>query len=71
MSFAGVVLKQAEAEAAGFDADGVVDGGVVGAAVEDVECDAVFLDGIAGAGEGVLDDVAKEELAAVSADEAP
>jgi len=70
VTFAGVVLQEAGAEAGCFDAYRVVDGGVVGAAAEDVAGDAVFLERLVGVGEGTLDDVAKEELAAVSAGEA-
>lgn len=69
-AFAGVVVAEAGAKATGLDANGGVDGGVVGGvAIEDVEGDAVFLEWIAGVVEGVVDDVAKEELAAVSAGE--
>jgi hypothetical protein len=61
MALAGIVLEQTGAEAAGFDAHGGVDGGIVGGVtVEDVEGDAVLLERLAGMGEGVLDDVAEK-----------
>ena len=66
MAFGGVVLAEPRAKTAGFDAYGRIDGGVVGGvAVEDVEGDAVLLERLVGVIEGVADDVAKEELAAV------
>jgi len=71
LAFARVVLEQARAEPAGFDSHGGVDGGVVGVAIEDVEGDAVLLERLAGVVEGVLDDVAKEELAAMRSGECP
>ena len=66
VTLAGVVLDQAGAEAAGFDADGVVDGRVVGGgAVEDVDGDAVLLERLVRVGEGVMKDVSEEQLAAM------
>ena len=51
LAFAGVVLEEPGAEAAGFDAHGGVDGGVVGGvAIEDVEGDAVLLEWLGWAG---------------------
>lgn len=70
MPFAGVVLKQAEAETASLDADGVVDSRVIGATVEDIEGDRVLLKRVVRLGYSMLDDIAKEELAAKSAGEA-
>ena len=68
MALSGVVLEQAGAETAGFYADGVVDCGIVGGiALEDVEGDAVLLERLVRAGEGVVEDVAQEELAAMCA----
>lgn len=67
MPFVGVVLEKPRTEPAGFDADGVVDGWIVGGVpVEDVEGDAVLLDWIVRAGEEAFDHIAEEELAAVS-----
>ena len=70
LAFAGVVLAEARAEASGFDAHGGIDGGIVGGvAVEDVEGDAVLLERLVRTVEGVVDDVAKEELAAMCSGE--
>ena len=64
-AFVGVVLEQAEAEAARLDADGVVDGGVVGGvAVEDVDGDALLLERLIRVGDGVVQDVSEKALTA-------
>lgn len=66
LAFAGVILQEPRAEPAGFDPHGGVDGGVVGVVtIEDIEGEAVLLEWLAGVVEGVVDNVAKEELAAV------
>lgn len=66
VAFLGVVLEQTGAQAAGFYADGVVDGWIVGdVAVEDVDGDAVLLELLAGVALGVMDDVAEKELTAM------
>jgi len=70
LAFAGVVLAEPRAEPAGFNAHGGVDGRVVGGVtIEDVEGDAVLLERLARVVEGVVNDVAKEDLAAVCAGE--
>ncbi len=69
MAFAGVVLEQTRTETAGFDAHGGIDGGVVGATTEDIEGDAVLLERLVGVGDGVVEDVAEEELTAACAAE--
>ena len=68
VALAGVVLEEARAEPSGFDADGGVDGWVIGVVtIEDVEGDAVLLERLAGMVEGVLDDVTEKQLAAMGA----
>jgi hypothetical protein len=68
LALAGVVLEQAGAETAGFDAHGVVDGWVVGGvAVEDVDGDAVLLERLVMVRDGVVKDVPEEELTATRA----
>jgi len=70
VAFAGVVLEQPGAETAGFDADGVVDGGIVRLiALEDVDGDAVLLELFVGMSDRVVKDVAEEELTAMRAAE--
>lgn len=69
LAFAGVVLEQTRTETAGFDAHGGIDGGVVGATTEDIEGDAVLLERLVGVGDGVVEDVAEEELTAACAAE--
>src|SRR5581483_10059181 len=65
-----IVLAEAVAEFAGMDADGRVDAGVIaGVAVEDVEAYGVFLEFSGPAGEGRLDEVAKEPTQALRAGE--
>lgn len=62
LAFSGVVLEQAGAEASGLYANVVIDGGVVGVSIEDVDGDAVLLNRVAGVGNGVMNDIAEEEL---------
>jgi len=70
LTFAGVVLEKARAKTSGFDANGIVHGRIVGSiTVEDVDSDAVLLEGLGGVVDAVLDDIAEEELAAVCAGE--
>jgi hypothetical protein len=69
LTFHGVVLEQPGAETAGFDAHSGIDGGVVGATIENIEGDAVLLEWLVGVGDGVVEDVAEEELAAACAAE--
>jgi hypothetical protein len=66
----GVVLEQPGAETAGFYADGVVYGRVVGGVTfEDIDGDAVLLELLVGVRQGVLEDVPEKELAAECAAE--
>ena len=64
-----VVLGEAGAKTPSFDAHRVVDGRVVGVTTEDVEGNDVLLERLVLMGECVLDDVAKEEPAAMRAAE--
>lgn len=68
LTLTGVVLEQPGAKTAGFDPYSIVYSGIIrGITIEDVDRNAVLLERFGGMGNAVVKDVAKEELATMSA----